>query len=395
MTKAFALLVLLVNLLTLNCQEEESLEEQVNRNNTDEGKTSYSFSYGVSDLDTGDVKTVWEAKEGDTVKGHYSLLQPDGSIKTVEYLAGPNIGFKAVVNSETEEPPEKTGLNSIEDKAMRDYGKYIDYNEEGEEDFYERKRNKRPFDSFKDYSHKKKSKYPFDQEPSEYTHSISIKHPSDGSESEAHSHVGYNFDPNCKTKTKKESQDNLYSNGVDPDLSKTKYPTFSSISYKDHYDSSYNSDFDKYKPVNQYKPPRFDEDNVRPASSVRYTSTYPGFSDISSPEKFYPEELPPRPKKKYRPYKLSEFPPTEDLDDYYLVPKKKFKRPPRIPEQDFRPEREEEYDRPHYSSDSDDFLQEDKYYNSPIRGSGPKEVIRKVVKKRRPPIINLLDVLDI
>lgn len=329
------------------------------------------------------------------VTGHYSLLEPDGSIKTVEYLAGPNIGFKAVVNSETDESEDTIVPNSIQEKSMRDYGKYIDYNEEGEEDFYERKKSKRPFDSLKDFSHKKKLKYPFDQEPSEYTHSISIQHPSDGSESEALSHVGYNFDPNCKTKTKKESQVNLYSSGVDLDLSKSKYPTFSTNSYRDHFDSSYNSDFDKYKPVSKYKPPRFDDDNVRPASSVRYTSTFPEFSDISSPEKFYPEELPPRPKKKYRPYKLSEFPPTEDLDDYYLVPKKKYKRPSRQPEPEFRPDRELEYDRPRYPSDNDDYLHEEKYYNGPVRGSGPKEIIRKVVKKRRPPIINLLDVLDI
>lgn len=30
---------------------------------------SYSYGYGVADTHTGDIKTVWEAKEGDTVKG--------------------------------------------------------------------------------------------------------------------------------------------------------------------------------------------------------------------------------------------------------------------------------------------------------------------------------------
>lgn len=29
----------------------------------------YSFGYGVADTQTGDVKTVWETKEGDTVNG--------------------------------------------------------------------------------------------------------------------------------------------------------------------------------------------------------------------------------------------------------------------------------------------------------------------------------------
>lgn len=34
-----------------------------------QGKSSYSFSYGVSDGRTGDIKTVWESRDGDTVKG--------------------------------------------------------------------------------------------------------------------------------------------------------------------------------------------------------------------------------------------------------------------------------------------------------------------------------------
>lgn len=39
-----------------------------------QGKPSYSFSYGVSDASTGDIKTVWETKEGDTVKGEYCTM---------------------------------------------------------------------------------------------------------------------------------------------------------------------------------------------------------------------------------------------------------------------------------------------------------------------------------
>lgn len=35
---------------------------------------SYSFSYGVADTKTGDIKTVWEAKDGDTVKGKEHML---------------------------------------------------------------------------------------------------------------------------------------------------------------------------------------------------------------------------------------------------------------------------------------------------------------------------------
>ncbi|EDW99979.2 uncharacterized protein Dyak_GE23206 [Drosophila yakuba] len=42
----------------------------------------YAFSYGVKDLHTGDVKSQWESRDGDGVKGHYSILEPDGSIRT-------------------------------------------------------------------------------------------------------------------------------------------------------------------------------------------------------------------------------------------------------------------------------------------------------------------------
>ncbi|RZC38307.1 Chitin bind 4 domain containing protein, partial [Asbolus verrucosus] len=59
--------------------------------------TDYSFSYGVKDLHTGDVKHQWEKKDGDTVRGHYSVLEPDGSVRTVDYTADGKSGFNAVV----------------------------------------------------------------------------------------------------------------------------------------------------------------------------------------------------------------------------------------------------------------------------------------------------------
>ncbi|CAH1169201.1 unnamed protein product, partial [Phyllotreta striolata] len=59
--------------------------------------TDYQFSYGVKDYHTGDVKHQWEKKDGDTVKGQYSLVEPDGSIRTVDYTADKHSGFNAVV----------------------------------------------------------------------------------------------------------------------------------------------------------------------------------------------------------------------------------------------------------------------------------------------------------
>ncbi|KAG8322284.1 hypothetical protein J6590_026538 [Homalodisca vitripennis] len=58
----------------------------------------YSFKYGVHDPATGDVKQQHETREGDVVKGQYSLVEPDGSVRTVDYTADPVNGFNAVVS---------------------------------------------------------------------------------------------------------------------------------------------------------------------------------------------------------------------------------------------------------------------------------------------------------
>nr|CAD7199907.1 unnamed protein product [Timema douglasi] len=58
----------------------------------------YSFSYGVNDALTGDSKSQHESRDGDVVKGSYSLVEPDGSTRTVKYIADPINGFNAVVH---------------------------------------------------------------------------------------------------------------------------------------------------------------------------------------------------------------------------------------------------------------------------------------------------------
>ncbi|NP_001166647.1 cuticle protein 19-like [Bombyx mandarina] len=45
----------------------------------------YEFEYKVSDPHTGDHKSQHESRDGDVVKGYYSLHQPDGSIRHVDY----------------------------------------------------------------------------------------------------------------------------------------------------------------------------------------------------------------------------------------------------------------------------------------------------------------------
>ncbi|XP_049866262.1 cuticle protein 8-like [Pectinophora gossypiella] len=59
----------------------------------------YEYSYSVEDPHTGDHKSQRESRDGDVVKGEYSLLQPDGSIRKVEYTADQHSGFNAIVHT--------------------------------------------------------------------------------------------------------------------------------------------------------------------------------------------------------------------------------------------------------------------------------------------------------
>lgn len=59
---------------------------------------SYHFKYAVHDPVTGDEKSHNEVSDGHgTVKGTYSLVEPDGSIRVVEYTADDVHGFRAEV----------------------------------------------------------------------------------------------------------------------------------------------------------------------------------------------------------------------------------------------------------------------------------------------------------
>jgi len=57
----------------------------------------YNYGYSVSDSLTGDQHQAHESRDGDVVKGQYSLVEPDGAIRTVTYTADPINGFNAVV----------------------------------------------------------------------------------------------------------------------------------------------------------------------------------------------------------------------------------------------------------------------------------------------------------
>ncbi|XP_044762469.1 larval cuticle protein A2B-like [Coccinella septempunctata] len=57
----------------------------------------YTFSYNVHDSLTGDSKSQVETRNGDVVLGQYSLDDPDGTRRTVDYKADAVNGFNAVV----------------------------------------------------------------------------------------------------------------------------------------------------------------------------------------------------------------------------------------------------------------------------------------------------------
>ncbi|XP_053606697.1 cuticle protein-like [Plodia interpunctella] len=59
-----------------------------------------SFSYDVADPYTGDFKSQSETRVGGAVQGQYSLLDADGTRRTVDYAADDLNGFNAVVRKD-------------------------------------------------------------------------------------------------------------------------------------------------------------------------------------------------------------------------------------------------------------------------------------------------------
>ena len=58
----------------------------------------YNFAYGVTDYKTGDSHGQKESRDGDSVKGQYSLKEPGGNVRTVHYHADKH-GFHAQVHN--------------------------------------------------------------------------------------------------------------------------------------------------------------------------------------------------------------------------------------------------------------------------------------------------------
>ena len=58
---------------------------------------SYKFEYGVHDPHTHDHKSQWEHRDGDVVKGEYTLDEADGTKRVVKYSSDKHGGFQAHV----------------------------------------------------------------------------------------------------------------------------------------------------------------------------------------------------------------------------------------------------------------------------------------------------------
>ncbi|KYN40753.1 Cuticle protein 8 [Trachymyrmex septentrionalis] len=76
----------------------------------------YSFNYGVIDGYTGDSKSALEERDGDIVKGEYSVVEADGAVRIVSYMVDDCNGFNAVVTRN--ELPKNIKNTAIEIKTF-------------------------------------------------------------------------------------------------------------------------------------------------------------------------------------------------------------------------------------------------------------------------------------
>lgn len=66
----------------------------------EDSPAKYDFSYSVHDTQTGDIKQQQETRDGDVVRGQYSLVDADGLHRIVDYTADDVNGFQATVRRE-------------------------------------------------------------------------------------------------------------------------------------------------------------------------------------------------------------------------------------------------------------------------------------------------------
>ncbi|KAH8260010.1 hypothetical protein KR026_000165, partial [Drosophila bipectinata] len=116
-------------------QQQQQLRVELNRddgNNDDDSTTlapnssedydsrpQYSFAYDVRDTLTGDDKRQEEKRDGDLVKGQYSLIEPDGTRRIVEYTADDVSGFNAIVSKQRLDEQQQQRISASASTSSR------------------------------------------------------------------------------------------------------------------------------------------------------------------------------------------------------------------------------------------------------------------------------------
>lgn len=95
----------------------------LNKFSSFQGNSSYQFGFDVKDDEYTNYQQRKEVRDGNVIKGSYSVVDSDGFIRTVTYTADPKEGFKAdVVRQPTDivvKIPTPAPENSIGGKLSR------------------------------------------------------------------------------------------------------------------------------------------------------------------------------------------------------------------------------------------------------------------------------------
>ncbi|XP_065074707.1 cuticle protein 7-like [Ochlerotatus camptorhynchus] len=86
------LLVLALAVVVVSAQWEDGNGGNHHHHEEHHSHPKYKFEYGVKDSKTGDHKSQWEHRDGDVVKGQYSLHEADGTERIVEYTSDKHNG---------------------------------------------------------------------------------------------------------------------------------------------------------------------------------------------------------------------------------------------------------------------------------------------------------------
>lgn len=100
---------------------EHNVEDLYDQHQQPHVSDTYHFEYAVHDPHTGDEKSQNEVGDGHGgVKGTYSLVEPDGSTRVVEYMADAKHGFTA--NVKKIPPKHRVETHDYDKLELPEYG---------------------------------------------------------------------------------------------------------------------------------------------------------------------------------------------------------------------------------------------------------------------------------